>query len=234
MDRRKQAGPSGVYRRIKRINRPTHTWISAVALVLLLSALFLELANDVWRHEGFSWDAPIMLAVHRYSRPWLDRVMLWITQTGVNFAILLLVLLVAWLWRHHDRLEALTFAVSWFGAVSINGLLKILFQRPRPVIFPPLVTTHSYSFPSGHTISAISFYGLTALFLWHRGHRTTAFLAGFWVFAVAFSRVYLGAHYPSDVVGALAAGGIWLILIWEGYLALKQRTDTDPELTGNG
>ena len=103
---------------------------------------------------------------------------------------------------------------SFGGAILLNSVLKLLFARPRPDLFPPLVVEHSFSFPSGHTMSAIAFYGLLALILWQRGRRSWAVLAGLWVPLVALSRVCLGAHYPSDVLASLAIGTIWLVLVW--------------------
>jgi len=81
-------------------------------------------------------------------------------------------------------------------------------------VFPPLTTETSYSFPSGHAMAAVAVYGVLALLLWQRGKRGWAVLAGAWVPLVAISRVYLGVHYPSDVLASLALGTIWLIIVW--------------------
>lgn len=197
-----------------------------IVLLFVLLSLFLELADDVWRREGFAWDAPLMLGIHRYSRPWLDQVMLWVTRTGSDLAFVFLMTLSAWLLYSGKQLEALFFIASFVGAVSLNCLLKLLFARPRPEVFPPLVVAHTYSFPSGHTIAAVSLYGLLALYLWHEGLRVLASFSASWVLAVAFSRIYLGAHYPSDVLGAMAVGGIWLIVIWKAYARLARDRET--------
>ncbi len=195
-----------------------------LVLLALLAWLFLELADDVWRHEGFPWDAPVMLAIHRLSRPWLDTAMWWVTQTGSVLAVVFLAILVVWFLSKRKTPEAILFPASFFGAISMNYLLKQVFARPRPEVFPPLVVEHTYSFPSGHTIASVSLYGLLAVYLWDQGRRALAFLSAFWVLAVAFSRVYLGAHYPSDVLGAMAVGGIWVICVWEAYIRFRRRT----------
>ena len=196
-------------------------WWPAWVAILLSLGLFVELADDVWRSEGFTWDAPIMLAIHRYSTPLLDRIMWLVTETGSAIGILLLFLLAAWLWRNRFRLEAAMFVLSFAGGEIITALLKQLFARPRPDVFPPLMTEHSYSFPSGHTIAAVSLYGLLAIFLWRRNRKGLALISGGWVLAVALSRVYLGVHYPSDVLGALAVGIIWIILVSIGFDRLQ-------------
>ncbi len=202
--------------------RYAKTNVLAIVLLFVLLGLFLELAGNVWRQEGFAWDAPLMLGIHRYSRPWLDQVMLWVTKTGSDLAFVFLMTLSAWLLYSGKRLEALFFIASFVGAVSLNYLLKLLFARPRPEVFPPLVVARTYSFPSGHTVAAVSLYGLLALYLWHEGLRVLASISASWVLVVGFSRIYLGAHYPSDVLGAMAVGGIWLIIMWKAYTRLAQ------------
>jgi membrane-associated phospholipid phosphatase len=199
--------------------------VRVAALLVSFTWLFIELADDVWRREGFPWDAPSMLAIHRLSRPWLDTTMWWVTQTGSALAVLFLAILVAWLLYERRTPEAVLFPASFFGAVSVNYLLKQVFARPRPEIFPPLVVSHTYSFPSGHTIASASLYGLLAVYLWDEGRKTLALLSAFWILAVAFSRVYLGAHYPSDVLGAMAMGGIWVICVWEVYVRFRRQGD---------
>ncbi len=208
-------------------------WEPALVIVFLSLGLFLELADDVWRREGFSWDAPIMLAIHRYSTPLLDRVMWFITQTGSAVGVFLLVLLVAWLWQHRFQLEAGMFVISFVGGEIITALLKQFFARPRPDVFPPLASEHSYSFPSGHTIAAVSFYGLLAFFLWRQGRKELAFFSGLWVLAIAFSRVYLGVHYPSDVLGALAVGAIWFVIVTTGFDWLHRTRERNKPLNLN-
>ncbi|MFZ0546857.1 MAG: phosphatase PAP2 family protein [Candidatus Promineifilaceae bacterium] len=189
-------------------------WLVALGLLLGAATLFLELAEDVWLNEGFTWDATIMLDIHSLSRPWLDKLFWLITQTGGPLIILLVVGTAVWFWKHNQPREVWLVLASSGGTFLLNSLLKLLFARPRPNIFPPLITETSYSFPSGHTMSAVAIYGLLALLLWQRGRYGWAVLAGWWVPMVALSRVYLGVHYPSDVLASLALGTIWLVIVW--------------------
>jgi undecaprenyl-diphosphatase len=179
------------------------------------------LAEDVWLKEGFSWDAPLMRAIHRLSTPWLDAIMKGITFTASSAAVVLAAGIALWLWHgQRKRLEALAVIVTLTGSVAINTILKLVFARPRPDIFPPLTVEHSYSFPSGHTSTAIALYGLIAVLLWRAHHRGWALLSGLWVLLVALSRVYLGVHYPSDVLGSLALGVLWIFavtFVYDGY-----------------
>jgi len=201
-----------------------------LALLLVAAVVFLELAGDVWLNEGFDWDAPLMLAIHQHSHPWLDNVFIAVTQTAGLLILLPLSVAVIVFWRRGEQLEAITLLAAFGGSVAINALLKVIFARPRPTVFPPLTVETSYSFPSGHTMSAVAFYGLLAVFLWRRRRYGWALLSGLWPLAVGFSRIYLGVHYPSDALAALAVGLLWLLLVVtvsDRYYANRQ---SSPEL----
>jgi membrane-associated phospholipid phosphatase len=198
-----------------------------IGLILLIAFfVFADLAEDVWLNEGFSWDAPLILALHATSRPWLDTLFMVITQTAGVWIVVPLLMTAVTLWQQRKIELAVLFLLSFAGAAGLNALLKLLFARPRPQLFPPLVTEHSFSFPSGHTMSAGAFYGLLAILLWHNQRYIKAILAGFWILLVGTSRIYLGAHYPSDVLASLTAGTIWLILVTSFY---QKRIANDQE-----
>jgi membrane-associated phospholipid phosphatase len=108
--------------------------------------------------------------------------------------------------------------VGVLGGEALNLLLKNLFARPRPSFDRPLVVETSYSFPSGQAMESLVVYGLLAYFavLTIRSQRKRALSVGgaaVLVVLIGFSRVYLGAHYLSDVVGGFAAGGAWLSVV---------------------
>lgn len=123
------------------------------------------------------------------------------------------------------RLLALTLAVG--GGSLLNILLKHFFHRHRPVLENPLVTLSSFGFPSGHTMGSTIFYGLLALFVahslrsWPRRILVCA-VAAFIIALVGLSRIYLGAHYFTDVIGAIAIGLAWLALCWTGVETLRK------------
>ena len=204
-------------------------WGLGWLLALISTWIFVDLAGDVWLKEGFTWDAPVMLAIHRYARPWLTQLMLVITSTGQSVAVIVLAIVLYWLWRRERKLDALTALVSFVGAVAISTVLKLVFARPRPHVFPPLVPADTYSFPSGHTLAAVALYGLLAILLWRGRHRWWALLSAVWVLVVGLSRIYLGVHYPSDVVASLALGTLWLVLIMAGHDRLARRWTEEAE-----
>ncbi len=113
-------------------------WQVALFLILIASIVFIELAEDVWFKEGFAWDAPLMLALHGLSQSWLDSFFLGITQTAGEWVIVPLGITAVILWRQQKTTVAIMILASFGGAVALNTLLKALFARPRPQIFPPL------------------------------------------------------------------------------------------------
>mgnify|MGYP003595625992 CR=1 FL=1 len=198
----------------RRIAWPTtHGW-AILGLGAGLLATFIVLAEDVWHREGFRWDAPIMWALHGWSRPALDGLMWALTQTGAAGATLLAVGLTAWFARRRQWPDAIAVAAAFSGAVILNGLLKGLFVRPRPTLFQPGALASGYSFPSGHVAASTATYGVLAVYLWRAGQRWAALLVGAWVGVVALTRVYLGVHFPSDTVAALASSGLWVLLVF--------------------
>jgi membrane-associated phospholipid phosphatase len=208
-------------RELNRIWPALRVWLPGLLLVIAASAIFIDLAGDVWLREGFAWDVPLIVAIHAYSAPWLDGVMLGITHLGTYGASLAAVGVSVWMWRRHDRMHIWALWVSFGGAVVANAALKLLFARPRPTFFPPLMVETDYSFPSGHVIAATALYGFLALLLWHNRQRLYALLVALPIPLVALSRVYLGVHYPSDVLGAFAVGILWLALVWVIYLRFQ-------------
>src|SRR6476659_809937 len=115
------------------------TWFLGVCLLFGCSLSFGDLAEDVWFKEGFTWDVPVALAIHHFRRPWLDGMMNAITQTGNVGAIILVSGIALWFyWRRQPR-QAIFLFVTFGGAMALNTLLKLVFARPRPQLFPPLV-----------------------------------------------------------------------------------------------
>jgi undecaprenyl-diphosphatase len=179
-------------------------------------ALFLALAEEVWERETLAFDNQVTLALIRFSSPWLDRVMAALTLLGAQMAVLLTVLIGGGLWWLGRKRDALFTLSAIGGAVMLSLTLKLLFQRPRPTLFTPLQVETSFSFPSGHTLAAVGLYGFVAMLLWRSGRRAWGMLVGVVPVAVGISRIYLGVHYPSDVLASLAVGVAWLVLVgWQ-------------------
>jgi undecaprenyl-diphosphatase len=132
------------------------------------------------------------------------------------------------------RRIAMFVLVAVCGGLVLSALFKTTFDRPRPELVPHLSHVYSASFPSGHSMmSAITYLTLGTLLA--RIHKRRALkiyflgLAMLLTFAVGISRVYLGVHWPTDVVAGWAAGASWAILCWLVALWLQQRRVVEPE-----
>lgn len=201
----------------------TLTWLSGLVLAAVLSYLFGELAGGVWAGDGFAFDRLVMIALHSLASPWLTTIMRLITASasGLVAVGLALGLGVHW-WRQVGRwAESVVLLVTLAGSAALGQVLKLLFARPRPHLFPWLTAGGGWSFPSGHTLNAVVLGGLLA---WLVGQRLNSrrrvavrIVAGLWAGLAGLSRVYLGVHYPSDVLASLAVGGLCLLVALYGY-----------------
>lgn len=187
--------------------------------VVLGNLTFLLLAWNVSGHrELVVLDAKLAAFLHNNATPAITTLMLVITHLHSTIGVLLLAAAFAgWLWRLKERMWMLTLALAMGGGMPLNVMLKYAYERARPSFDNPMVTLHTYSFPSGHTAGATLFYGVLAAFLvsryYDRTQRATCIVvAVFAVTAVAFSRIYLGAHYLSDVVAAACSSIAWVTL----------------------
>jgi membrane-associated phospholipid phosphatase len=110
----------------------------------------------------------------------------------------------------------------------LNRYLKLVFYRPRPHFDDPLLAFTGYSFPSGHTMAATVLYGILAVLLMTKVKRKrfkvlVAISAGLLIALVGFSRMYLGAHYLSDVLGAVAEGLAWMSLCLTAVYSVRRQ-----------
>jgi membrane-associated phospholipid phosphatase len=141
-----------------------------------------------------------------------------------NFVTLLAVTLVAAivLWRRRERIDAAFVVLAFAGAQLLSNGLKLVFQRERPFFPEPLATASSYAFPSGHALVSLAVYGAVALVvaphISPRGRALVFAVVAVLVLAIGFSRLYLGVHFLSDVLGGYAAGIAWLSLLYAAVL----------------
>ncbi len=126
------------------------------------------------------------------------------------------------------RLLALVWLFASAGGGILDTVLKVLFERPRPAFRDPAINTTTLSFPSGHSMGAVVGYGFLAYVLvlalpraWQRVLAVA--VLGLLIVAIGFSRVYLGAHYLSDVLGGLTVGGCWLAVCILGVEVVRRR-----------
>ncbi|MBO7743062.1 phosphatase PAP2 family protein [Paenibacillus sp. MWE-103] len=181
----------------------------------LLLGLFLALAVTIGRHHIAAFDSRVTEAVSRLASPAMTAVMIAFTAAGSGPCVTLLSLLgVLVLFALGYRRELIFFVGVIVCSGLLNVLLKALFRRTRPDLHR-IIDAAGYSFPSGHSMSAFTLYGVTIYFLWkharHAGLRTALLLGGIAMTAcIGISRIYLGVHYPSDVAGGYIISASWL------------------------
>lgn len=139
-----------------------------------------------------------------------------VTQLGSPVVDVVIVIVGIYLWRARALVMLWSWLAANLGSKVVEHVLKSTVHRSRPAYGASYVLTQSFSFPSGHSMGATVCYLLLAYlivtrFPMRRAARIGVFVAAIaLIFAVAFSRLYLGVHYPSDVVGGMAAGVAWL------------------------
>jgi membrane-associated phospholipid phosphatase len=202
-----------------------------LGILVLIGAtwLFAIIAEDVINQEQLSrLDVELSNAIHARDTRSLTLVLLVVTNVHSTVGVGLIALAVTvYLWRRRLKDWALAFALSVYGGMLLNAILKHIFQRSRPHLPGSVLTFKGYSFPSGHTIMATTLYGaLCALlisrvrgWLW-RGVIIVG--AIFLIVLVGFSRIYLGAHYLSDVLAAMVEGLFWLAVCLTGVFTMRR------------
>jgi undecaprenyl-diphosphatase len=181
--------------------------------------LFGFLAREVFATARTSpLDSEITLSVRALHTPALDRAARAATFFGSHLFLIPATALVALaLWLKGHWVSALLFCGSVVGGFGLNSLLKISFHRARPDLWPALVAEHTHSFPSGHAVMSTVFFGGLAAVALHLSERsevriTALVLAAVATLTVAGTRVYLGAHWTTDVVAGILVGLFWVVV----------------------
>ena len=193
---------------------------AAAAAGAVLAWLFVELSGELFFEEEagaslLAVDRAILEAAATLRRSWLTGAAVDLTALGsVSVLTVLVAVALVVLAGARDRAGALQLAVGGAGAACWVVLLKSLLERDRPLLVSRLVEVTGFSYPSGHTLAAAAIYTTLAIVAcrgvapgWPRGAVLAA--AGAIILAVGASRVYLGVHYPSDVLAGLLAGLAW-------------------------
>ena len=212
----------------------TRKWgFTLLTVDVILLALFALLATWVAYHPVLAIDVTITRDFQANKSPWLLNTMLAVSYIGnvIALTVGLIALAAILFWILDLRLEAiLVVAVSATSAI-LTGLIKLIVARPRPSasLVEIIQASSGYSFPSGHVMSYIAFWGLlfslgVILFKGNHWWRTALLIiSALFVVLVGPSRIYLGDHWASDVLGAYLFGFIWLGMFLWLYLYLKGR-----------
>jgi membrane-associated phospholipid phosphatase len=212
------------------------------SLVVLLIGVFLPLlgfgmlAEDVWENEGgFPWDVSTLLAIHQTASPQLNIFASTLTKLGVFWgvfpaaSVLVLVLLNQRRWRSLAYL-----LTTLLGSIAINRTVKVLLHRVRPHLWDSPAPELDYGFPSGHAMSSMTFVAALVILTWDSRWRWPVLMSGgLFVLAIAWTRLYLGVHYPSDILAGWMVSLGWAIgvsLLIRPQLTKSSVADTSEPL----
>lgn len=221
-----------------------HELTTLGVLLLIVAGLwsFAELADEVMEDQTLAFDERVLLAMRDADDPsnplgpsWVEEMARDFTALGGIGVLTMVTLAAAGFLAMQGKLRAMGFLIAAIvSGVLISSLLKRSFDRPRPTLVPHDSHVYSASFPSGHSMMAAVTW-LTLAVLVARvegGARIKVYLLGVAVFitvAVGVSRVYVGVHWPTDVLAGWTAGTVWAIICWLVARWLQRRGQVEPE-----
>jgi len=205
----------------------------ALSICLLCAIGFGVIAIGVSDRSIARFDDSIASFVQGLESPALTNLMKFFTFIGGGYPVVIVTavvfVLLYYTLRHRNELVLFVWVVM--GSALLNEALKLVFHRARPILHR-IVEANGFSFPSGHSMAAFSLYGILAYLLWR--HISTSFgrfalivFSTAMILLIGISRIYLGVHYPSDVLGGFLASGSWLAAwIWY-YNQYKNRREKE-------
>jgi undecaprenyl-diphosphatase len=208
------------------------TVLISLAVAVLSLFLFSWIANEMREGDTARFDQVVRAWVHQFASPGMTRAMTAISLLGYNLLIVELVIALAVFlflrWRH----AAGWLAVSVAGGLALDLALKYAFHRSRPQPYFG-AAPHSYSFPSGHAVCSFCFYVVLAGLIAARTRSlalrvAVGIAAAVLVMAIGLSRIYLGVHYPSDVIAGYLAAAVWVttLLVLDRWRVRRRRVKT--------
>jgi len=201
--------------------------IGSATIAIACTALFVELASHVRSGATQRFDETVMQWMGAHRIEWLERSLIEITALGTGLVVMMIVVISAlFLIATQHRFSAFLLLVASGGGIVLNAILKSSFDRPRPQLFEWLTEPSSSSFPSGHAMSSAIVYFTVAYLIarlekrrWMRAVTIIASLL--LVLLISVSRLYLGVHYPSDVLAGMIIGLAWAGFCLAGLEAVR-------------
>ncbi|MFX3673092.1 MAG: phosphatase PAP2 family protein [Paenisporosarcina sp.] len=187
-------------------------------ITIFTLAGFGILAFLVTGNQIIQFDKALLSFIQNLETPLLTTIMKFFSEIGAgsSIKILALISIIVLFFFFKHRSELILFTMVLIGSHYLFRVLKQLFQRARPDLHR-LIEIGGYSFPSGHATNAITVYGILSFLLWRHiptrwGRALLICFSTIIIFSIGFSRIYLGVHYPSDVIAGYFVGGFWLAI----------------------
>lgn len=192
----------------------------AFILIIIPSLLFANLADEVHENETLGFDSAVLHSVHKGSSPMADTAMKTFTEFGGPMLLPVVAVGVTLLLMYRRRFrQAFIVFISVAGASALNLVLKSIFRRDRPQLWQWIVSENGTSFPSGHAMASSALALSLVVILWNTKWRWLAVsLGAIYMLAIAFSRIYLGVHYPTDIIASWLVSVAWVSAVtWIVY-----------------
>lgn len=210
-------------------DRTRHRTFAAIALAAAILLSFLWFAAEVREGETLTFDLSVRAWVHAFASDGLTAFFLAITYLGSTLVVLGIasIAVIGFLWKK-DRRSAVALGTVVIGELFWNNVIKFSYERPRPEAYFGYQLPSSYSFPSGHSFASFCLY-ISLAYLLTRQMKDTTGVAIVWASAVlvtlliGISRVYLGVHYPTDVLAGYVAAAMWSSIVLSGYHYLNAK-----------
>jgi len=214
MERENKTPAPFLYSEVMQMKRYRHLYM--LLIVLLVCFVVLSFSYETSCIDQF--DHVISNYIQSFRNEYFTAYFVWMSYIGskkVYFPVMFILFTYFLIRRRY--MTAILLMINFYGSRYLNYILKAWYERTRPDI-SQLVTATGYSFPSGHAMNAVAFLGFIA-YITITEHRLQLYqklllivIACFLIFSISISRIYLGVHYPSDILAGWAAGGSWLIL----------------------
>ncbi len=200
-----------------------------MALAVAATIIFAWIADEVLEGDSLAFDTAVRDRIHCFATESLTASMQFFSFLGSTvFLSAATILLIALFLSKRQKRSAVLMAVIMAGAIVLNYVLKINFQRTRPLPYFETPLPASFSFPSGHSLFSACFFGIAAWLIAPHLEHLAAKASG-WassaiiVLLVGISRVYLGVHFPTDVIAGFLAAIIWILAVISADSYLKVR-----------
>jgi undecaprenyl-diphosphatase len=213
----------------------------SVLTIAVLLFVFGFIAQRISEGKPLKFDRRVMLALRNSAKPpapigpaWLQEAARDLTSLGSTIVLGIITFsVVGFLFLTGKPAVAWLMLVAVLGGVALNNLLKFVFARPRPDFVTHLARVFTTSFPSGHaTVSAIAYLTMGALLARTYPSFTLGLyfmsLATFLTVLIGVSRIYLGVHYPTDILGGWCIGGAWAMACWVLMAWLQSTGQVEP------
>lgn len=197
-------------------SRITALTVITVALVAVLGVVVVRLAREVGERETSGIDKRVLLDIHSHSTPFLNSLMLHTTNLGSPLFLAIAAFLLGLYFAYKKQVK--NFLIVGGGMVGAAGLafvIKSVVERPRPHLWHHAIAHDTgFSFISGHATMSMAFVAVIIAIVWHTKWRYPAIIGGgLYVLYIGFSRLYLGLHYPTDIIGGWIVAFAWVLVV---------------------